>query len=297
MIVLSWTKQVDQDNRFRLISLREIMEAIDARELVGAGHNLMLFNSLNQILNPLNAIAPSEYNSISTDSLISDSMKSASLVYLGELHIFCERLGLVVTLQKLRRFINKLENSSITVKEFGTDAIEISERLSDELDAKVCLMIDSYHASYYSNYADNWAAVIGRFPSPVRDIEEASKCFALNRYTATVFHLMRIMEVGLRVLAKSLDDSSLNPKTNPTWERILRKCRAELSKPLQERSPEWKADEPFFSGASARLMAIKDAWRNPTMHVEQTYTEETALDVFNHVQAFMRHLATKLYEN
>ena len=43
-------------------------------------------------------------------------------------------------------------------------------------------------------------------------------------------------------------------------------------------------------------MAVKDAWRNPTMHVEITYTEEMALDVFRHVQAFMRHLATKLSE-
>ena len=104
------------------------------------------------------------------------------------------------------------------------------------------------------------------------------------------------MEIGLRVLGDSLRDPRLNPKNNPTWERILQRCDEESSKPLGQRSAEWQADEPFFSGAAARLRAVKDAWRNPTMHVETNYTEEASLDVLNHAQAFMRHLATKLHE-
>jgi hypothetical protein len=32
------------------------------------------------------------------------------------------------------------------------------------------------------------------------------------------------------------------------------------------------------------------------MHVEKKYTEEEALDIFNAVRAFMRHLAMKLAE-
>ncbi|HTE83781.1 MAG TPA: hypothetical protein VK821_03540 [Dehalococcoidia bacterium] len=69
-----------------------------------------------------------------------------------------------------------------------------------------------------------------------------------------------------------------------------------MDKPLGQRSPEWATDDPFFSGATAFLMAVKDAWRNPTVHVEINYDEEKALDVWNSVKAFMRHLATKLGE-
>jgi hypothetical protein len=104
------------------------------------------------------------------------------------------------------------------------------------------------------------------------------------------------MEAALRVLAKTLNDPRLDPKRNPSWDSILKKCREELEKDRLKRAPEWAADDAYFSGAAARLLAVKDAWRNPTMHVETNYDEESALDVWNHVRAFMRHLATKLKE-
>jgi hypothetical protein len=138
--------------------------------------------------------------------------------------------------------------------------------------------------------------VADRFQSAAVDIEEAGKCLALSRATACVFHLMRVMEAGLRALAGSLKDPDLDPKRNPTWDAMLKKCRTELAKPVSQRVPEWVADEPFFSGAATRLMGVKDAWRNPTMHVEISYTEDQGLDVWNHVAAFMKHLATTLQE-
>lgn len=107
---------------------------------------------------------------------------------------------------------------------------------------------------------------------------------------------MRTMEVGLRALASTLNDPRLDPKRNPSWDSILRKCRDEGSKHLADRSPEWTVDEPFFSGAAAALTAVKDAWRNPTMHVEIHYDDEKSLSIWYCVRTFMRHLATKLHE-
>jgi hypothetical protein len=105
---------------------------------------------------------------------------------------------------------------------------------------------------------------------------------------------MRVVEVGLRALGASLNDARLEPSRNPSWDSILKKCDEEISRRLAERSQEWREDDAFFSSATANLRAVKDAWRNPTMHVEQHYGEETALDVWNAVRGFMRHLATKL---
>jgi hypothetical protein len=59
------------------------------------------------------------------------------------------------------------------------------------------------------------------------------------------------MEIGLRALGRSLADQKLDPATNPTWEKILRRCDDELQKPYAERSAEWQADPQFFSGATA----------------------------------------------
>jgi len=137
-------------------------------------------------------------------------------------------------------------------------------------------------------------AIIERFPASGNDIEEAGKCYAAGRDTACVFHLMRVMEIGLRTLGASLKDTRLDPKRNPSWEAILKKCDEELGKALSDRAVEWREDDAFYSTATANLRVVKDAWRNPTMHVDQTYTEETALDVWNAVRAFMRHISSKL---
>jgi hypothetical protein len=133
-----------------------------------------------------------------------------------------------------------------------------------------------------------------RFGLANKDIAEAGKCLAFGRHTASVFHLMRVMEVGLRALGASLNDPSLDPKTNPSWGKILARGDKEMQKHLADRCPEWRADENFFSTAQANLRAVKDAWRNPTMHIERNYDPDEAEDVWNTVRAFMRHLSQKL---
>jgi hypothetical protein len=137
-------------------------------------------------------------------------------------------------------------------------------------------------------------AVVTRFGPIEFDVEEAGKCYAAGRDTASVFHLMRIMEVGLRALGASLNDPRLDPKRNPSWDAILQKCSEELDKPLKDRSVEWRQDEEFYSYATANLRAVKNAWRNPTIHVERRYEPDEAEDVWNAVRAFMRHLSQKL---
>jgi hypothetical protein len=81
-----------------------------------------------------------------------------------------------------------------------------------------------------------------KFASLSNEIEESAQCLVLDRWTASVFHLMRVIEVGLRSLGKSLNEPSLDPKKNPSWEAILRKCDDQLQKPNAHRSAEWQTD-------------------------------------------------------
>ena len=60
--------------------------------------------------------------------------------------------------------------------------------------------------------------------------------------------------------------------------------------------PEWQADRLFYEGPVAHLDAVSVAWRNPSMHLDQSYDEERTLDILAVVRGFMRHLATKLKE-
>ena len=54
--------------------------------------------------------------------------------------------------------------------------------------------------------------------------------------------------------------------------------------------------EPFYTEAVLDLRAIKNAWRNPTMHFRRKYDESQALRVYETVGEFLGHLATRLHE-
>lgn len=131
-----------------------------------------------------------------------------------------------------------------------------------------------------------------KFPSTILDIEEAGKCLAFGRSTACVFHLMRVVEVGLNRLAASL---GVDFERNPNWDSILKKVNRVIEQKVAA-DPQWK-EHHFFSEASAYLFNVKNAWRNPTMHVAAVYDPERAQDIFNAVKSLMRHLATKLSES
>jgi hypothetical protein len=185
-----------------------------------------------------------------------------------------------------------------------TDAAELNKLLfhietsfQSELENCVLLGLNEAEAK---NFAANHlfgTEVDAAFPSAISDIEEAGKCLALERAPACIFHLARVMEIGLRTLGNSLNDPTLDPKTNPNWENILRRCDNELKEPYSKRSVEWQKDGPFYSKATATLRAVKDAWRNPALHVGVIpYTPKQANKVFGAVETFMSTLAEKLHE-
>ncbi len=208
----------------------------------------------------------------------------------------CQELGLTMAVKTIQKIRILTAQRNAKLDQFVDLTKELKGRLIDQAEATLFLGIEPSNTQFYKNTDLFGNDVAMGFPSTMYDIEEAGKCLALNRATACVFHLMRVLEIGLRALGASLKDASLDPGKNPTWVKILRRCRGELEKDAVDRTPEWRKDESFYSDAAARLMAVKDAWRNPTMHVRAKYTEEEALDIWNHVKAFMAHLATKLQE-
>jgi hypothetical protein len=101
----------------------------------------------------------------------------------------CRGFGLSVTSSKVDYFIRELESGNgIIYRDLVAKAKDITECLVIEANAKLLLYIDNGHASYYNNFHNGWEAVLTQYPSSTIDIEEASKCIAVNRYTASVFH-------------------------------------------------------------------------------------------------------------
>lgn len=164
--------------------------------------------------------------------------------------------------------------------------------LRSETRAKTYLEIPFERLPYYSHTKPIFGKDVDiAFSAVTFEIAEASKCFALSRYTACVFHLMRIVEFGLSCAADCLQVPRPTKDGERNWGAILRK----LNNAIEQKS-DWNdpKDKALFGEIYASADAIKSSWRNPTMHVERTYTDEEARELIDLVRAFMQRLARRM---
>lgn len=158
-------------------------------------------------------------------------------------------------------------------------------------------------ASDRARYIDSDEPLFGlevdvKFPLAATDIQEAGSSLALGRGTATVFHLMRVMEVGMRALTAclALPEPSGGRRN---WKVLLDEIEVEISKRSQNANAGWttKADKTFFQEMHGSLDSVRSAWRNATMHFDRSYSDEEAEHAFLMVRAFMRKLAQRCDES
>jgi hypothetical protein len=167
-----------------------------------------------------------------------------------------------------------------------------------ELSAVLFMRISSDEAKYYKQVNPFGERVVHNFNSAATDIEEASKCLAMGRNTAVVFHLMRVMEIALKVVAKELGIPDPVKAYDRNWGGIISSIKKAIDDKNKAASsdPLWQQDKPFYDNVLADIGAIKTAWRDKTMHVGTFYDSERALHIFTVVQGFMMHLVDKLDE-
>jgi len=211
----------------------------------------------------------------------------------------CEYLDLPASKQSCDELVKTLsKRSPMPISgEIQSLLTELVKRIAVELEAHTYLCVSRDDAGFYNKPLDGWGDTITAFPSTRYDIEEASKSLALQRNTAVVFHLMRVMGAGVKAMGKSLSEPTLDASHNLTWDNVLRRCTKESEKEFKDMSPAWQSDKQFFAAATAKLYAVKDAWRNPNAHeIGDKYTSEETLDIYRTIRSFMRQLATKLKE-
>lgn len=176
----------------------------------------------------------------------------------------------------------RARKKDITFRELATINKEIQSRLEDELGSVLFYTLSSSAAGYYDPSEPIFGELVERrLPNSVDDVAEAGKCFAVGRYTACAFHLMRAMEAAVQVLSANLEIDNIERE----WGKLL----SDIAKKIEPMPKGDKRDA--WSAVHANLYHVKQAWRNSTMHPKRTYTEEEARELFSAMRAFMRQLA------
>ena len=141
-----------------------------------------------------------------------------------------------------------------------------------------------------------WEPIFKAFPSTSFDAKEAFKCFALGRNTACVFHLMRVLELGLKPLGAIFEVSLEHTNWQPAIGAIEKEIRKMPADQKWKILPDCKEQHEFFSQAASNFSVLKDAWRNYTAHARGKYDEQEASDILMSVRAFMAKLSNRFTE-
>lgn len=164
----------------------------------------------------------------------------------------------------------------------------VSTTLTDELgEAKFYRIQSSFEYLLDDDVCHFGDEVAEVFPSAIYDISESAKCIAFHRWTASVMHSMRVLEVGLNGLA-SYCDVEANENWNQTLNAVETKIRNFQRKKDGRELEQWAAE------VGTHLRFVKNAWRNWSMHSYGKYTEDEAIRIFDNSKALMQHLTKRL---
>jgi hypothetical protein len=206
---------------------------------------------------------------------------------LGEIHYDIERLDLPALKQSQRIRDWFEDDRSRDYAELTRMMKDLALRISDDLSERLFLAVPREAQRLYAPAEPLFGkAVEAKFPKMSEDIAEAGKCLALQRSTACVFHLMRVMERGVQYFGDELGVQLVEQKV---WQIILDGITSRIRKLDAKKSRTTK-----LAAAASHLYNVKIAWRNEVMHPKQTYTNEEAGDIYRNVRTFICDLAESL---
>jgi hypothetical protein len=183
-----------------------------------------------------------------------------------------------------------VEFNSAELARLQTALSQGTSRIADDFRSQILLALDPRKILYYEEPKPFGEVVFSNFPSANEDISEGATCLSLDRGTACVMHLNRACEVGLAALSKAVNVVNQN-----NWGSYIKEINNELDS-RAKKSGARTADEQFYAETALQFDYVRRAWRNPTMHVEKSYSVERAEEIFLAVKSFMRLLATRLKE-
>jgi hypothetical protein len=192
------------------------------------------------------------------------------------------------------RFKRVVETSR-DAKELSILGDELIQNMIAELTAKVFLMISEENAELYGQPEPPFGLEVAqRFSEANYDIEAGTRCLALDEWTASVFHMMRVLEKGLHWLATKIGVSMTPEIDLINWKNIIDQIEKQIRD--LEKEPKSRAKSKkmqFYCQAATNFFYFKDAWRNHVSHSRTTYDERQAKEVWNHVRSFMQRLAAE----
>lgn len=284
-----------QENPYRLVSLWDMLQ-FGAHKFILLGDQLRYASS---VLSRADKALAAQGNDPSVEGLareirsdLTGAMEEIKLV-LAPLRQVCLELGLKTSAIRIERMLS-IPTLVPSVGRLSEELRHLNLALHDDLASHVFYLVQD--SSFISSPMELWGEAGAKLRLTL-DIEEASKCFAFGRYTACVFHLMRVVEGGVIALGKLIDPNDYKPQ----FSSVLKKIERQLGMKWQDWPETARPYKPLFEETLPHLFAIKKSWRDQVDHFNERLAlsgfmqdRESVLGVYNSTAALMRILAEKL---
>jgi hypothetical protein len=177
--------------------------------------------------------------------------------------------------------------------------VDVRRTLARELTLVTLLSLNAKEQTYFAPKEPIFGSEVAtKFRTQAAfEIDEAGKCLALGRPTAGVFHLMRTLEVCIRAVARCLQIPDPLKPAERNWGFILGAIKDGMDLRWPTGATRMIGDGALFEDLHASLEAVRNPWRNGTMHVEKKYTDDEAEHIFIAVKGFMKKLASRCDED
>lgn len=216
----------------------------------------------------------------------------------SNLRTHAESLGLPGIVRKIDRLKAHHVSGSATVQTMKPYVTEVYNGLRDDLSERVFVALARDHTKFYRPQVPLFGSEVDtKFPSTTYDIAEAGKCLALDRSTASAFHALRCLEAGIRAVARSLGIPDPTRGADRNWGAALRAIKEEIDRRWPASTGRMSGDARTFDEAYGALSGMQNPFRNTTMHLDDKYTEDEAVHLFELVKGFMVTIATRMDEN
>lgn len=182
----------------------------------------------------------------------------------------------------------------VTVKDVRDAIADVESRMTDECELITVLVLSRQQKNMFHSAADEIAGwpITNEFPDAARELEEAARCYALERSTAAVYHGMRMLEIGLLAFAKHLGLPEPEKPAQRNWSIMLQSIKGHIDEnyPSKQRMPGNLG--AVYEDIYTSLDTVKNPWRNATMHIDAFYQDAEARHIINNVIVFL----TKIYQ-
>jgi hypothetical protein len=193
---------------------------------------------------------------------------------------------------------NMASKIGMTYQQLQNELVVLRQSIEADLEKRLFVFVVPTKVAVMGDMLKTWKEIWEKFPLSKKDSMSAGECYALEQNTASVFHLMRVAEHGLRAIAKQvgvklIDKGKPQPIEFATWDKVIQGIETKITAARNlSHGPAKNRRLQFYSNAAEHCKHIRDIWRNEVSHTRKDYNEGEALGILHRVKDFMSLLTT-----